>query len=154
MLAYRHIRWWLKALLTLTVMTHCNAHTACQRVSLKLINLAFQNTFKQFVVLLLVSDVTSLAGPKNWGQKPKLQTTLWDFHTAHCSFLSLVLGHHRKASRESSVNIVTVGHQLDNQGIVVRFLAAAKRPDRLRTTPPRKSPIQWVIGWLSPGVKR
>jgi hypothetical protein len=59
--------------LTYTVMTHCNVQTACQRVSLILIKLAVQKR-QQFVGLLLVSDVTSLARPTKSGQTPQLQT--------------------------------------------------------------------------------
>jgi hypothetical protein len=70
------------------------------------------------------------------------------FRWTHCT-QSESFGRLMPGSRGSSVSLVSY-YGLDDRAIDVRSPASVSRPD-LRPTQP---PVQWVLGVLSPGVKR
>jgi hypothetical protein len=99
-------------------MTNCKVQTASQRVSLRLINLPLQNTstargFATGQWRHITYPVRRTVDKNHvCGQLRLSHRTRWS--RIHCSFLSLVLWHLWMASRYSSVNIVTLGRQLDS----------------------------------------
>jgi hypothetical protein len=79
---------------------------------------------------------SSISGMRNY----------FDGHTAR---KSESFGRLMPGSRGSSISLVSY-YGLDDRAIDVRSPASVSRPD-LRPTQP---PVQWVLGVLSPGIKR